>query len=74
MQRYDRGFILLDSLMTVFIVSCICILCFSVYKSIENYIEGYRMYQNMSNQRYEDIYLSFNDCEVCVIDEYVEDD
>lgn len=74
MQRYDRGFILLDSLMTVFIVSCICILCFSVYQSIENYIEGYRMYQDMSNQRYEDIYLSFNDCEVCVIDEYVEDD
>ncbi len=74
MQRYDRGFILLDSLMTVFIVSCICILCFSVYQSIENYIEGYRMYQDMSNQRYEDIYLSFNDCEVCITDEYVEDD
>ena len=74
MSQSNKGFILIDSLMTVFIVSCICILCFSIYKSIENYIEGYLRYTEESNIRYEEIYNNLPECEVCEIYEYDQDD
>ena len=61
---------MLDALLSVFIVSCICILCFSIYSIMEKYDEGYVNYQTNSNYHYEDIFNSLSECEACAIDEY----
>lgn len=65
----SKGFLLIDSLLTVFIVSSICLLCFSIYKLITNYEKGYLNYQMLSNEDYENIFNDFSICERCVIDE-----
>lgn len=70
MQRSDRGFFLLDSLLSIFIVSVICILCFTIYNLIEKYEEGYFSYQETSNERIESILNSLEECEGCLEDEY----
>ncbi|MBQ6217385.1 MAG: hypothetical protein IJK53_08400 [Erysipelotrichaceae bacterium] len=66
----EKGFFLLDALLSVFLLSCLCILCFSIYNLIERYEEGYLRYQERSNQRYEDILSDLNLCEGCAFDEY----
>ena len=69
MRLSNEGFFLVDSLMAVFILSAICILCFSIYHLIGRYEEGYRHYQEQSNRRYEEILSQLNHCERCLIDE-----
>lgn len=64
-----KGFLLIDSLLTVFIVSSICLLCFSIYKLIGKYEEGYMNYQSISNDEYENIFNNLPICEVCIVDE-----
>ena len=66
----EKGFFLLDALLSVFLLSCLCILCFSIYNLIERYEEGYLRYQERSNQRYEDILSDLNQCEGCAFDEH----
>ncbi|MBO7676495.1 MAG: hypothetical protein J6S49_03165 [Erysipelotrichaceae bacterium] len=69
MRRSNSGFFLIDALLSVFICSCICILCFSIYRIIDSYSEGYDEYQSRSNQNYELIFSGLSECEACVIDE-----
>ena len=69
MQRSDSGFFLIDALLSVFICSCICILCFSIYNIIDRYLKGYQDYQERSNLSYERIFGGLKDCEACTIDE-----
>ena len=45
----------MDSLLAVFILSAICILCFSIYNLIDRYERGYLNYQERSNRQYEEI-------------------
>ena len=65
----NKGFILIDSLLSVFIVTYICIICVSIYKVIENYNISYVDYQNNSNQVYEYIFDNLPICEPCILDE-----
>lgn len=69
MLRSNKGFLLLDALMCVFVTASMCSLCFAIYKSIVNYNDGY--YENMekNNNRYEEIYNGLSNCEACAIDE-----
>ena len=69
MRLSNKGFFLIDALLSVFICSCICILCFSIYNIIDRYIRGYEEYQIRSNQSYEIIFNGLGECEACVIDE-----
>ena len=62
----DKGFFLLDALLCVFIVSAVCILCYSIFSLNQRYDEGYLQYQERSNQNYERILNGFNSCESCV--------
>lgn len=64
-----KGFLLLDSLITVFVTSVVCVGCYSIYKSIVNYEEGYTQYQNESNSRLVNVFNNLYECEPCVIDE-----
>ena len=51
MRLSNEGFFLLDALLSVFILSCLCILCFTIYGLMERYEEGYQNYQYRSNSR-----------------------
>lgn len=64
-----KGFLLIDSLITVFITSLVCVACYTIFNSITNYEEGYLEYQNRSNSNLEYIYANMWECEACYIDE-----
>lgn len=65
----NKGFLLLDSLVTVFVVSAICVLCLSLFKAIDNYEQGYISYQEISNNNLEIILSNTYTSEGCYIDE-----
>ena len=69
MLHTDDGYILLDSLLSIFLVITMCCLCLSIYKSIDDYERGYLNYQQNSNERLQDILYSTYYCEACEIDE-----
>jgi len=70
MSRWTKkGFLLIDSLITVFVTSLVCITCYSIYRLIVNYQEGYINYQQRSNDELEYIFNNLYECEACVIDE-----
>lgn len=65
----NKGFVLLDSLVCVIIVSAVCSLCFSLFSILNIYHDGYLNYVENSNN---DIVYYFNnlyECEGCLIDE-----
>jgi len=63
----NKGFLLIDSLVNVLIVTNLCFLCFISYKAIDNYYEGYDRYIDESNERYDYFFNSLGECEKCVI-------
>lgn len=63
----NKGFLLIDSLITVFVVSALCIICYSMYQAIINYDNGYKQYQEESNNRLIQIYRYTYECEGCEI-------
>ena len=69
-QLNKKGFLLLDSLITVFITSLVCITCYSIYHLIISYDDGYLKYQERSNNELEYIYNNTYECEACIIDEF----
>lgn len=69
MRRWSKGFLLIDSLLSVFIVVSICMLCFSIYQIINKYSYGYEQYRMTSNETYEHILNSLPGCEACQADE-----
>ena len=68
MSWSNKGFFLLDALLCVFIVSCLCILCFSIQALNVDYEEGYKDYQERSNEELEWILRDLNICE-CELNE-----
>ena len=70
MQHVSKGFLLVDSLITIFISALVCSLCYSIYMLNDKYVQGYKDYQEKSNERLQEILVSLNECETCeVIDE-----
>ena len=69
MRRSNSGFFLIDALLSVFICSCICILCFTIYNIIDRYVQGLDEYQSRTNLDYETIFNSLGECEACSSDE-----
>lgn len=63
----NKGFLLLDSIVSIFIVMNICLLCMSIYKVIDKYEDGLINYQNKSNIRLERIMSQAYYCEGCYI-------
>lgn len=64
-----KGFLLIDSLITVFVTSLVCVMCYALYQSLIKYDDGYIKYQEDSNERLEHIYHNLWHCEECEIDE-----
>lgn len=65
----NKGFLLLDSLVNVLVVSLLCLLCFSIYKAVDNYESGYLNYIEKSNEDYDYFYNSLGICEKCIVEE-----
>ena len=64
-----KGFLLVDSLITIFIVSVMALLCIAIFESIDNYKKGYQDYKEETNERLNNLYNSLGVCERCVIEE-----
>lgn len=64
-----KGFLLLDSLVSVLIVMALCLLCASTYQNVSNYLDGYHIYKNRMKEEYENIYSMLGVCEKCIIEE-----
>lgn len=64
-----RGFLLLDALLNVFIVSIIVSLCLYVYEAINYAQSGFNDYLTNENDSYEQIFNSLSECEACLINE-----
>lgn len=69
MSHTSKGFLLLDSLINVFIVTCLVTLCYTTYNLMMKYEDGYVQYEANALDRYESIFNSLDECEVCDIDE-----
>ena len=70
MRSSDKGFFLIDALLCVFILSWICILCFSIWNLTDAYDRGYEEYTKRSNIALEGIFAPLNSCEGCQADEH----
>lgn len=64
-----KGFLLIDSLVSVVIVVSICLLCASTYQNINNYYDGYDLYKEKIKEEYENVYSLLGECEKCIIEE-----
>ena len=63
----NKGFMLVDALVNVIVVSSIAILCFYVYRALNNYDDGYKKYINENNEKYDYLYGSLSECTKCLI-------
>lgn len=64
-----KGFLLIDAIINVLIVSIICSLCLFVYQAIVAYEDGYSSYAQRTNEDYINLFNSLTYCEGCKIDE-----
>lgn len=64
-----KGFLLVDSLITVIVVSISCYLCMYTYKLIDNYEKGYLNYKERINESYFEIFNNLGKCEKCEIEQ-----
>ena len=69
MRRSDRGFLLIDSLLAVFIVLCMCALCMTMYQVILRYEDGYEAYQERTSNSLTLLFQRLPYCEACRNDE-----
>ncbi|MBR4462132.1 MAG: hypothetical protein IKS51_06110 [Erysipelotrichaceae bacterium] len=69
MRPSNKGFLLIDSLMSVFIVICMCVLCMTVYQVILRYDEGFDAYHEKTNDFLTQLFQSLPYCEACIVDE-----
>lgn len=65
----EKGFLLTDALISVLTVSLLCVLCFSIYRLIDNYDEGLDEYIEESNEQYDYLFGGIESCERCVVEE-----
>lgn len=65
----NKGFLLIDSILACLMVCIICLLCFSLYKTINLYEEGFDNYQETSDELFVDIFHNLPVCQTCQINE-----
>ena len=62
----NRGFLLADALINVFVVSLLCLLCFSLYRLMGNDEEIFEAYVERTNERYEMMNMKIETCVPCI--------
>ena len=69
----NKGFLLLDSLINICIVVLLCFLCACTYMCIDNYELGYEEYLERTNEKYENVFGSMEECQKCAVTNQEED-
>ena len=69
LRKSKEGFLLIDSLITVFVTSLVCITCYAIFQSIVNYDKGYEEYKEKTNDDLLSIFQTMYECEDCQLDE-----
>ena len=68
-----KGFILLDAVLSLFIVTFITTVTINVYQNYKGQKDSYDTYQSEIADRYLEIYEELGECEKCVIEDESED-
>jgi len=63
----NKGFILIDSLVSIVIVSTLAILSMYTYNNYVNYYKSYYKYQEEISDMYLDVLANLGECEKCQI-------
>lgn len=64
-----KGFLLVDSLICIIIVSLLSCLCMYTYTQINNFNDGYKLYYENNTDKYKDLYKGLGECVKCQIEE-----
>ena len=60
---------LLDAMLCLVIVSLLCLMCFSIYRVIDNNEEVLDEYYVRNNEKYDALFNSLGDCIPCLSEE-----
>ena len=69
MRPSNKGFLLIDSVLSVFIVVCMCAMCMTIYQVVLRYEEGVAAYRERTNESLIQLFQSLPHCEACMTDE-----
>ena len=61
----NKGFLLVDALINVMIVSALSILCITLFRVINNQEDTYNTYLDRTNNEYEYLFNELGECEKC---------
>ena len=64
-----KGFMLLDALLSVTVVTLLALMCFSIYRVIDNNERVMDSYYEKNNESYELLFGGISDCQICTIQE-----
>ena len=59
---------LLDAMLSIAVVSVLALMCFSIYRVIDNDERVMEEYYQKNNESYEPLFGSLGDCELCVLE------
>lgn len=63
----NKGFLLVDALVNIIIVTSLSLLCIAMFKQFDNYYDGFENYIEKSNEEYEYLFMRINGCDTCRI-------
>lgn len=63
----NKGFLLVDALVNIIIVTSLAVLSIAMFKQFDNYYDGYKNYIIESNEEYEYLFIRNSGCDACQI-------
>ncbi len=63
----NKGFLLVDALVNIIIVTSLSLLCLVLFKQFDNYYNGYQKYIDINNEKYDYLFIRNSECEACQI-------
>lgn len=62
-----KGFLLVDALVNIIIISSVALICIAMFKQFANYYDGFDEYISNSNEQYDYLFLKNSECDACQI-------
>lgn len=62
-----KGFLLVDALVNIIIVTSLGLLCIAMFKQFDNYYKYFDEYVLNSNENYDYLFLKNSECDICQI-------
>lgn len=70
----NKGFLLIDALINVFIVILLSIIGIAIFNQFGNYYKAYEKYNNEANLDYDFLFNNIKECEDCQIEDLSKQD